>query len=1497
MDWTSCIVCGKSHDELISPTERPYPEKIFTEFLQNIQGFIEIDKLPTSLKLDLDPSRNLDDNVGDLIGNSAKWHKSCHLKFAASKLARAREQIGRSNKDSGSSDRKSRRQSRSMQCPPSMQQQLCIFCDSSKGLLHQCSTLNVDQELRTMATKMQDTNLLSRMSGGDLIAIEAKYHSKCMLQYKNKFKIFERNQETEESFSSVEEMAVEARVFSELIYYIECALEQGTYIFKLSELHALFEERLKALQAPKAVNRSRLKTKILAQFFPDCQEQSDGKNTLLVFSEGMRLLLKQAVKSRDFDKEAITMARTCNSVRQDMFDEDRFQFDGSFPVGCEKASVPTSLKSLISMLLYGPNIQDPDLINSRECLSISQLIYFNAKEKSAGASASTSNRHKKIQEPPLPIYVGLKIHTLTRSKKLLNTLNDLGLSVSYGRLMDIQEGITKALCKRFQEENTVCPSELRTGVYSVGALDNIDHNPSSTTAQGSFHGTSISIFQFPSDINPGVSRQPIVLSKDPEAHSENSMSLPESYRIVPTVNCNLDAITVPETSQSDVKGNLDIAKQEESDWIKHSTPLLNKERLDKHDRIAWGAYHASLQPDESVQPGISSLLPLFHEKAATIAMMKHGMTTISHTISICNPDQVPVMVVDQPLFAIAKQIQWRWSDELDESKFIVMLGGLHIEMAVWRMAGDLLEDSGWTNILADAGIASAGTAESFIHASHVTKTRHAHQVTALSLAKLQQEAFETEQTSGETCFETWRQSMIEKVPVFKFWNMILELEILGLVFVRSHRERNFQLYVEVIEALAPWFFALDHTNYARWLPVHIRDMKSIPQSALNMFQSCWVFQKTNKRFSSIPLDQAHEQNNKIVKDVGGAIGLTESPNALKKWMISGPEQGRLLKEFETTSKEDPVKVSESHEEGFATQNTFHSQVNSLCSTISANGNPFSENATELMTIDSHICSDETVKQTLNVIETTGKSQYERFVKDVLIDRTQPIHGKIKKNNFALFKTPPKKLKSKMAEQTVELKSDYSLFSRLFIACQVREGDLEEFFAHENHPWPPSLSKHGKLRLPTNKSELLECLGPCSSTDPPICDAKVFDGAVVIHSLGKGDAVTFGDYGSNVFIPWILRQLQTYDRIDIVWDSYKTDSLKEATRVKRGKGTRTKVSFQTKLPVNFASFLRDSKNKEELFAFLSGVVATFTFPADKQVYITFGQSVISKGCDEIMDSSDHEEADTRMCLHVLDAVQKGASKIMVSTVDTDVVVILLGTHSELEHYSPGVQVWVEFGKGKHMRYYHVNVIHEALGREVSRSLPFFHALTGCDSTSQFVGKGKKSSWKAWKAYPAVTTAFMVADPFIPQHLTSNTFALIERFVCVLYDHTTEHTNVNSLRQDMFSHGKNVKMMQNLPPTQDALLLHVNRSLYQANIWLASYISLQNVPSPEDFGWSKTSGSWEPVWTMMPEAAKSCRELVKCGCKVGNRCRKKCICRNHQLPCTSLCVCGGNCRDAV
>ena len=80
--------------------------------------------------------------------------------------------------------------------------------------------------------------------------------------------------------------------------------------------------------------------------------------------------------------------------------------------------------------------------------------------------------------------------------------------------------------------------------------------------------------------------------------------------------------------------------------------------------------------------------------------------------------------------------------EYGEDKFVIMFRGLHIEMAGLTSLGTLLEGSGWTSAITEAGVASSGTAESFLTAPSVTRTRQAHQITACSLYALMKEAYQ-----------------------------------------------------------------------------------------------------------------------------------------------------------------------------------------------------------------------------------------------------------------------------------------------------------------------------------------------------------------------------------------------------------------------------------------------------------------------------------------------------------------------------------------------------------------------------------------------------------------------------------------------------------------------------------------------------------------------------------------------------------------------------------
>ena len=109
--------------------------------------------------------------------------------------------------------------------------------------------------------------------------------------------------------------------------------------------------------------------------------------------------------------------------------------------------------------------------------------------------------------------------------------------------------------------------------------------------------------------------------------------------------------------------------------------------------------------------------------------------------------------------------------------------------------------------------------------------------------------------------------------------------------------------------------------------------------------------------------------------------------------------------------------------------------------------------------------------------------------------------------------------------------------------------------------------------------------------------------------------------------------------------------------------------------------------------------------------------------------------------------------------------------------------------------------------------------------------------------------------VPEEIPVQAMALIERFVVLLYNRTSSQTTVNEARQELFSKGN--RTIENIPPTQAALLQHTRRAVYQAgHIWGNALVPKPTLPSPSDWGWEKDENRWKPVWTLLPQAQKIC-----------------------------------------
>ena len=102
------------------------------------------------------------------------------------------------------------------------------------------------------------------------------------------------------------------------------------------------------------------------------------------------------------------------------------------------------------MVLEVLSIKDQSEYSTLAALSIAQLLKFNSVKHARKQTAfSPSIRHSSEQETPLPVYIGLMLHAKTRKRNLADKLSNLGLCISYDRVLSCQ-----------QKWGTVCASGI-----------------------------------------------------------------------------------------------------------------------------------------------------------------------------------------------------------------------------------------------------------------------------------------------------------------------------------------------------------------------------------------------------------------------------------------------------------------------------------------------------------------------------------------------------------------------------------------------------------------------------------------------------------------------------------------------------------------------------------------------------------------------------------------------------------------------------------------------------------------------------------------------------------------------------------------------------------------------------------------------------------------------------------------------------------------------------
>ena len=155
--------------------------------------------------------------------------------------------------------------------------------------------------------------------------------------------------------------------------------------------------------------------------------------------------------------------------------------------------------------------------------------------------------------------------------------------------------------------------------------------------------------------------------------------------------------------------------------------------------------------------------------------------------------------------------------------------------------------------------------------------------------------------------------------------------------------------------------------------------------------------------------------------------------------------------------------------------------------------------------------------------------------------------------------------------------------------------------------------------------------------------------------------TIEDYARNIFIAYVVSQVRTVKRLDVIWDIYYPST------------TWTLAELSSK-----------GWYQSELFELLAKHVESLAIEG-KQLIITFNEDVISATAihKEGLATCNHEEGDTSVLLH---ADKLGYHRAIIRTVDTDIVVLCIFYITKWNFQ----ELWIAFGVGKHVIkvYYHI-----------------------------------------------------------------------------------------------------------------------------------------------------------------------------------------------------------------
>ena len=181
---------------------------------RNIPQFHSVNQLP----IKLDPAR-LDDGSGiqeTLKTNHAQYRASCRILLNNTKLQRTQKRkrpTGDGDESNSSSNKVPRR-------GPTSQKAECFLCKEEGDEVGEAMTMKLNKKVNECAKTISDGKLLAKLSAGDVVAQELKYHPTCLVALHNCERAHLHELKELKKTEEMERNAAYPVAFSELVTYI-----------------------------------------------------------------------------------------------------------------------------------------------------------------------------------------------------------------------------------------------------------------------------------------------------------------------------------------------------------------------------------------------------------------------------------------------------------------------------------------------------------------------------------------------------------------------------------------------------------------------------------------------------------------------------------------------------------------------------------------------------------------------------------------------------------------------------------------------------------------------------------------------------------------------------------------------------------------------------------------------------------------------------------------------------------------------------------------------------------------------------------------------------------------------------------------------------------------------------------------------------------------------------------------------------------------------------